>query len=177
MSFAVVGYFDENSDKAIKSLWKGMADLNVCNYLINSANNPHIKFAIFNELDVASAEKSIHLLTDKIQKISVHFKSYSFYPNDMPFICIDIAVSLPILKLQSEIQNSFDKNAIKDERDFFEQGIWKPDCQLTRAFDRSKLASAINYLSETQLPFDGVLERIGLIEFFPAKQLFSYNLL
>ena len=55
--FAVVGYFDEDSDKIIKSLWQGMADFGVCNYLINSANNLHIKFVIFNELDVKSAEK------------------------------------------------------------------------------------------------------------------------
>ena len=45
--FAVVGYFDKDSDKIIKSLWQGMADSGVCDYLINSANNPHIKFAVF----------------------------------------------------------------------------------------------------------------------------------
>lgn len=178
MGFAVVGYFDNDSDKAIKSLWRGMADSNVCNYLINSENNPHIKFAMYNELDIASAEKALYLLSGKTKRIKIHFKSYSFYPSDTPFICIDIAVSLPILEMHSEIQkNCLEYNNIKDKRGFFEQGIWKSDCQLTRAFDKSKLPNAIKYLSDTQLPFDGVLERIGLIEFHPAKQLFSFNLL
>jgi len=175
--FAIVGYFDENSDRTVKSLWQGMADSGVCNYLINSANNPHIKFAIFNELDIKSAEKSLHLLSEKTKKIKIHFKTYSFYPNDMPFVCIDIAVSFPILELHTEISNMFDESDKKDSRNFFDHGIWKPDCQLTRAFDKSKLVNAINYLSGTKLPFDGFLERIGLIEFHPAKQLFSYNLI
>jgi hypothetical protein len=175
MGFAVVGYFDKDSDKKIRSLWQGMADINVCDYLINSANNPHIKFAMFNELDIESAENSICLLTGRIDKISIHFKTYSFYPNDKPFICIDIAVSLPILELQAEIQNNCSAYAINDTRGFFKQGIWKPDCQLTRAIDKAKLTNAVSYLSETQLPVDGVLERIGLIEFYPAKQLFSHE--
>ena len=177
MGFAVVGYFDKDSDIIIKSLWQGMADSEVCNYLINSENNPHIKFAMYNDLDIKSANRNIKLLSEKTKKIKIHFKTYSFYPNDLPFVCIDIAVSLPILELHTEIQNIFNENNKKDTRNFFEQGIWKPDCQLTRGFDKSKLINAINYLSETKLPFDGFLDRIGLIEFHPAKQLFSYNLL
>ena len=66
--FAVVGYFDKDSDRIIKSLWQGMANSGVCNYLINSANNPHIKFAIFNELDIKSVEKSLRLLSEKTKK-------------------------------------------------------------------------------------------------------------
>ena len=174
--FAVVGYFDKDSDKIIKSLWQGMADIEVCDYLINSANDPHIKFAIFNELDVKSVEKSLRLLCEKTEKIKIHFKTYSFYPNDQPFLCIDIAVSFPILELHREIHNIFNENDTKDTRNFFEQGIWKPDCQLTRAFEKIKLINAIKYLAETKLPFDGFLERIGLIEFHPAKQLFAYEL-
>lgn len=177
MGFAIVGYFDEKSDKAIKSLWQGMADSNVCDYLINSANSPHIKFAMFNELDIEYTEKSLRLLTERTKRINVHFKTYSFYPGNTPFICIDIAVSMPVLQLQAEIQKECGDYVIKDTSVFFAQGIWKPDCQLTCAFDKSKLTNAVDYLSQTQLPFDGMLERVGLIEFHPAKQLFSYGLL
>jgi len=175
VGYAVVGYFDEKSDKIIKSLWQGMADANVCDYLINSANNPHIKFAMFDEIDQTFTEKNLNTLAKRTRKQYVHFKTYSFYPNNEPFICIDIAVSMPILQLQKEIQTEFNINATKGKRGFFEQGIWKPDCQLTLAFDRSKLYDAVDYLSKTQLPFDGMIERIGLIEFHPAKQLYSYE--
>jgi hypothetical protein len=92
-------------------------------------------------------------------------------------VCIDIAASLPILELHKEIQNISIESNKTDNNYFFEQGVWKPDCQLTIPFDKSKLIRAVNYLSETKLPFDGFLDRIGLIEFHPAKQLFSYNLL
>ena len=177
MGYAIAGYFDSNSDKKIKELWQGMADIGVCNYLINSNNNPHIKFAIFDELDKEYTEENINLLCKRTSKIKIHFKTYSFYPNDSPFICIDIAVTLPILNLHTEIQKMTNEKSKKDSSGFFEQGIWKPDCQLTVAFEKLKLIKAIDYLSNTELPFDGILEKIGLIEFHPAKQLFSNELI
>ncbi len=176
MGYAIVGYFDSISDEKIKALWKGLADLGVDDYLINSANNPHIKFAVFDSLELDSIQKELHLLSKRIQKINIHFKKYGIYPNDNPFITIDIADNIEILKLHMDIQKIFNKFGIKDNRGYFVPGIWKPDCQLTVSFDKAKLAKAINYLSETALPFNGRLEKIGVIEFYPAKQLISYEL-
>ncbi|MCL2253459.1 MAG: hypothetical protein FWC09_03365 [Lachnospiraceae bacterium] len=177
MGYAVVGYFDEVSDRIIKSLWHGMADSDICDYLISSDNNPHIKFAMYNELEIEIIKDSLMLLTKQINKIPLHFKTFSFYPNDKPFICIDVAVSIPILTLHEKVQTAFEKYALSDNNVYFRQGIWKPDCQLTLPLDKLKLVNAINYLSEMKLPFNGILEQIGLIEFHPAKQLFSYELL
>ena len=177
MGYAIIGYFDNNTDKTIKSLWQGMADSEVCNYLINSANNPHIKFAMYDFIDVETVKSKLKNLAEMTPKINVHFKSFSFYPEIDPFICIDTAVSYPILDLHSQIQKECDEYADDNLMVNLKKGIWKPDCQLTVRIEKSKLATAVNYLSEIQLPFDGKLGRIGLIEFHPAKQLFSYELL
>ncbi|WP_459481519.1 2'-5' RNA ligase family protein [Clostridium saccharoperbutylacetonicum] len=176
MGYAIVGYFDAISDDKITTLWRGMADIGVDDYLINSANNPHIKFAVFDSIDLEFVQKEFQLLSKRIQKVSLHFKKYGIYPNDSPFITIDIADNIEIIKLHMEIQKIFNKFESKDSQNYFIPGIWKPDCQLTIQFDKAKLVDAINYLSQTNLPFDGHLEKIGLIEYHPAKQLFSYEL-
>lgn len=176
MGYAIVGYFDLISDKKIKELWKGLADIGVDDYLINSANNPHIKFAMFDSLELDSTQKELNLLSKKIQKINIHFKKYGIYPNHDPFITIDIADNIEIIKLHKEIQKIFNKFGNEDNRGYFAPGIWNPDCQLTVSIDKAKLATAVNYLGETALPFNGQLEKIGVIEFYPAKQLFSYEI-
>lgn len=175
MGYAIVGYFDPISDEKIKTLWKGLADIGVDDYLINSANSPHIKFAMFDSLELESTQKELHLLAKRIQKINIHFKKYGIYPNDNPFITIDIADNIEIIKLHMDIQKIFDKFSNKDNRGYFVPGIWNPDCQLTVSFEKAKLATAVNYLGKMSLPFNGKLERIGVIEFYPAKQLFSYE--
>lgn len=176
MGFAIVGYFDSISDKKIRTLWKGMADVGVDDYLINSANNPHIKFAMYDSIDLELVQKELQLLSEKLQKINIHFKKYGIYPNDNPFITIDIADNAEIMKLHRDIQVLVDGFEMKQNQGYFAPGIWKPDCQLTVSFEKTKLAAAVNYLVETDLPFNGKLEKIGVIEFHPAKQLFSYEL-
>lgn len=61
------------SDEKITTLWKGPSDVDVDDYLINSANNPHIKFAMFDSIDLEFAQKELHLLSKRIQKINIHF--------------------------------------------------------------------------------------------------------
>lgn len=75
-----------------------------------------------------------------------------------------------------EIQKIFNILGEQDERGYFAPGIWNPDCQLTVSFDKVKLSTAVDYLADTILPFDGRLEKFGVIEFYPAKQLFSCQL-
>lgn len=106
MAYAIVGYFDSISDKKVKGLWKGFADIGIDDYLINSSNNPHIKFAMFESLDLDAAQKELYSLLEKIQKINIHFKKYGIYPNDKPFITIDIADNIEIIKLQMDIYNT-----------------------------------------------------------------------
>lgn len=177
MSFAIVGYFDKKSHEKIKSLWGDMEKIGVDHYLVQSENNPHIKFAMYEDMDVKEIEQLLISIAKMNEKIGVQFKTYSFYPNEKPFVCIDVAVSQAILNLQTEIRSKCDLYAKVFPIDFFEQGIWKPDCQLTIEFEKEKLLKAVDFLSNTKLPFNGMIEKIGVIEFHPAKQLFSYELI
>jgi hypothetical protein len=177
MGYAIAGYFDKDADNRIKALWEGMARSGVDDYLINSENNPHIKFVMYEQLDLDKAKIMLAELAESLKAIPVQFKTYSFYPNKKPFLCIDIAVSFEILDLQRKIRSSCDIYAKQYNINFFEQGIWKPDCQLTIEFEREKLTNAMQYLSNTELPFEGEINRIGIIEFHPARQLISYDLM
>ena len=176
MPYAIVGYFDKYSDDKIRSLWKGMEETGIDDYLIHSNNNPHFKFAMYEDLNITKAEQELRSITSTTRKLPIQFKSYSFYPNEKPFLCIDIAVYPAILELQAQIRSNCDPHARLFNINYFDQGIWKPDCQLTIEFEKEKLVKAIDFLSNTVLPFSGMLDRIGIIEFHPAKQLFSYEL-
>lgn len=103
MGYAIVGYFDSSSDEKVKALWKGFANIGVDDYLINSENNPHIKFAICDSINLEVIQNELQLLSKRIDKINLHFKKYGLYPNDNPFITIDIADNIEIIKLHMEI--------------------------------------------------------------------------
>lgn len=58
MGYAIVAYFDFNTDNRIKEMWKLMADKSIDNYLINSENDAHFKFDMFDNIDVISVERA-----------------------------------------------------------------------------------------------------------------------
>ncbi len=177
MGYAIVGYFDEVTDKKISGLWDQLAIEGIDDYLINSANNPHIKFMMYEDIEKDKLIESISEIAKSRKTIDVIFKSYSFYPNERPFFNIDMAVSEELLALQETIRESCDKLSHEFQIDFFDKGIWKPDCQLTREIDISKMFDAVGCLYKNKLPLVGKIEKIGLIEFHPAKQIIHFNLL
>lgn len=176
MGYAVVGYFDKETDEKIRELWQDLMINSVDDYLYHSENNPHIKFVMYENLEEINIVDEIRSIAKQTKSIDVIFKSYSFYPNERPFFNIDMAVSMELLRLQAEIREKCDKFSEVLPINFFDRGIWKPDCQLTREIDKTKLLSAVNCLYERKLPIKGKVERIGLIKFHPAKQIVHFNL-
>ena len=155
MGYAIVGYFDKETDEKIRGLWQDLMINGVDDYLYNSENNPHIKFTMYEDFEEINIVDEIRNIAKQTKSIDVVFKSYSFYPNEQP-LCDKFSELLPI--------------------DFFDIGIWKPDCQLTREIDETKLMNAVNCLYERKLPIKGKLDRIGLIKFHPAKQIVNFDL-
>lgn len=109
MGYAIVGYFDKKTDKMIRELWKSLAVSGVDDYLYKSENNPHIKFAMYENFDKVRGIDIIKNIASQTKPVDVIFKSYSFYPNECPFLNIDTAVSMELLKLQSTIREKCDK--------------------------------------------------------------------
>lgn len=176
MGYAVVGYFDKATDEWIRRIWKELMVNDIDDYLYNSENNPHIKFAMYDNLKEIDIINAIEDISQTREQIDIIFKSYSFYPNDQPFFNIDMATSMPLLELQAEIRRTCDRSSTLLPIDFFDEGTWKPDCQLTREVDKKYLSNTAKCLYEKKLPIKGKLESIGLIKFHPAKQIIHFNL-
>jgi hypothetical protein len=174
MPYAIVAYFDKDSDQTIKNIWKLLAEADVCDYLHKSENNPHIKLGMYDELMVAEAQAILEDLSKTTNRLKVHFKNIGIYPNEKPIVFLDISVTSAILDLQKQVQALFTHYSHEIGSNYFDEGIWKPDCFLTMSIEQARLQKAIDVIMHMNLPFEGFIERVGLIEFHPARQIFSY---
>jgi hypothetical protein len=177
MPYAVVTYFDKKSDQTIRNIWKELADADVCSYLYESENSPHIKLGMYDELNVEKTKEILEEVSKTTKRQRVHFKNIGIYPHEKPIVFLDMSVSGCLLEFQKQVCALFESNAHEIGSNYFEPGIWKPDCFLTVSIEREKVYKAIDLLMRLKLPFDGFIERIGLIEFHPARQIFSYRLM
>lgn len=100
----------------------------VDDYLYNSENNPYIKFVMYEDFEETNIVEEIGNIAKLTKSFDVIFKSYSFDINEQPFLNIDMAVSMELLRLQVEIREKCDKFSKSFPIDFFDREIWKPDC-------------------------------------------------
>ncbi len=121
MGYAVVGYFDKATNEWIRRIWKELMVNDIDDYLYNSENNPHIKFAMYDNLKEIDIINAIEDISQTREQIDIIFKSYSFYPNDQPFFNIDMATSMPLLELQAEIRRTCDRSSTLLPIDFFDE--------------------------------------------------------
>lgn len=90
MAYAIVDYFDPETDAFIRSIWKDLADNGICDYLFRSENNPHIKFAMYTTLALGEVKPLLAQFTKNHSRLKLHFKNYGFYPNEKPIVFLDI---------------------------------------------------------------------------------------
>ena len=176
MPYSIVGYFDYKTDSFIRSIWKDLAENDICNYLHASGNNPHIKFSMYTELDLEKAKSLLAKFTQERKRLDLHLKNYGFYPNEKPILFLDFSATIPLIQLEIDIQQTFKGLGKNFDFNFFDENIWKPDCFLTVEIDRSKLQKGVMILLNKPVQFNGTLDRLGIIEFHPAKQITSFDL-
>ena len=174
MPFAITGYFDEKCSLKIREIWKGLSEKDIDDYMIKSANDPHFKLVMYANLDIKSTSDILKRIASESCFMNLFIKNYSFYLTHNYVISLNIASSTELLNFQQNIKIKLDPVGKALPVDYFDKGKWQPDCPLTTSsfpMKKEKLSKAAEYLSTIELPINGWLEKIGIIEFHPAKKI------
>ncbi len=180
MQYAIVGYFDEICSQKVREIWKGFAENSIDDYMHKSVNDPHCKLAIYTDLDMKSASDLLKEITSENSSISIVIKNYSLYISNNHYVfSFNMASSIELLEFQQKVKIKFDKISKPLQVDYFERGKWQPDCPLTTSsypMKKENLSVAADFLSSVELPINGYLDQIGIIEFHPAKKIITVPL-
>jgi hypothetical protein len=179
MPFAITGYFDEICSQKIREIWKNLALNKIDDYMHKSANDPHFKLAMYDEINLETVAETLNRIASENGLISLIIKNYSFYLANNYVISLNIASTVELLNFQQNVKMKFGRIGKALSVDYFDRGKWQPDCPLTTSsfpMKKKKLKNAAEYLSTIELPISGKLEKIGIIEFHPAKKIFTVPL-
>jgi len=178
MQYAITGYFDEITESNITRFWKLMYDKGFSDYLYLSENRPHIKYCVFNEINEEMIKSKLAEYSKRINRINVHFHNIGMYINDeLLSVVLEISATIEMLNLQKSICQDFKDSGRFVDENYFDSGIWKPDCFIGVGIPISKSNEMIDELRKWNIQYDGSLQKIGLIQYRPAKIIVEYNTL
>jgi 2'-5' RNA ligase len=173
MPFAVHLFFDTNTEKVIKSVWKDLADTSIAPYMHQSANRPHFSLAIYQSIDLRACEQKLQSLAASRHRLPVSFQYLGIFPTPTSAVFLGTTVTVSLLDLHAQVHETLHSIGI-DPLHYYLPGKWVPHCTLALELEPKLISQALDRGLQIPLPLYGEITEIGLIEFRPVKHLFSF---
>ncbi len=174
MPFAVVVYFDPRTEGIIHDAWKTLADQNIDPYLFRSDNRPHVKLEMYESFDAEKSRERLRQYAGSNRKTEIQFKLIGIFPLEKPVVFLGAATGREWIDMKMALNDLVGDISTGMSPQYFQLGSWTPDCQLTVGVEKGKLNDALRIAMEIPIPLAGTVTEIGVIEFHPAKRLFSF---
>jgi 2'-5' RNA ligase len=176
MPFAVMLFFDIQTEKMIVKIWQTLARNNLVLDILDAGIRPHITLAIYEELNCRPCENELAKITSKTSSIAMQFTHLGLFTNPEPVVFASPVSTSEFLDFHKNIHVSLASEA-KNSWDLYKPGKWVPHCTLALNFKMENLTEIINYCKELPFPMDVYALQIGVVKFQPVKDLFKYDFL
>ena len=176
MPFAVHLYFDTVSEETIWTIWRNLAHSGVAPYMAASGARPHVTLAIYKTVAVSETEQHIQDWAKNHHPFHFAFSHLGVFCAPNPVVFAAPTVTTPLLDLHQAFHQAFGE--LGDEPlAYYLPGNWVPHCTMAFELDLAAVPEALAIAQELPLPLKGQITEIGLVEFRPVKDLFTFPLM
>ncbi len=129
MSYGVILYFDEQTEKEFLKVWQSLADLNLSSHVLEAEIKPHITLAIYEELDCQPCENELVKITSKTSSLPVQFTHLGIFTNPEPVVFAAPLITRELLDFHNNLHIRL-TNEGKKPWELYKPGRWVPHCTL-----------------------------------------------
>ncbi|KAG8482829.1 hypothetical protein CXB51_024263 [Gossypium anomalum] len=158
--FSIELYFDPALENQVLKAWNVLARRQISTQLIEIESRPHITLFSSPFLDPAKLESVIKSFASKQEPLPLSFSSIGAFPNENNVLFLSPAPTMTLLQFQAQ----------------FKADAWIPYCPVAQEVPKTRMAEAFCVLRELKLPVSGYAMDIGLVEFSPVREHFSFGL-
>ncbi|KAL1200355.1 hypothetical protein V5N11_003715 [Cardamine amara subsp. amara] len=173
--YAIELYFDPALENQVLKAWNVFARRQISTKLINTESRPHITLFSTSFFDSTRLESVIKTFVSKQEPISISFSTIGSFSNDNNVLFLSPIPSLSLLQLQSQLCETMKKESVEIPEDY-RVDSWVPFCPVALEVPKSRMAEAFSVLRDLKLPVNGYGMEIGLVEFSPVREVFSFPL-
>ncbi|XP_010441144.1 PREDICTED: uncharacterized protein LOC104724373 [Camelina sativa] len=173
--YAIELYFDPALENQVLKAWNVFARRQISTKLINTESRPHITLFSTSLFDSTRLESVIKSFVSKQEPISISFSTIGSFSSDNNLLFLSPTPSLSLLQLQTQLCDTLKKESVEIGEDY-RVDSWVPCCPVALDVPKSRMAEAFSVLRDLKLPVNGYGMEIGLVEFSPVREVFSFPL-
>lgn len=172
MPYAVELYFDMESTKKIEDIRTKLKENGIG---VDEGTKPHVSIAIYENLDIETFRIKLQKFSYQRNPLDIILASIGIFASECPVVFLAPIVTSGLLKFHKEFHEFF-KELGDSAWDYYRPEKWVPHCTLAMNIPGEMVSRAVELARHFALPIYGTLQRVGVIEFSPNKQLFEYDL-
>lgn len=173
--YAIELYFDPALENQVLKAWNVLARRQISTQLIEMESRPHITLFSTPFIDPARLDNIVRTFASRQEPLPLTFSSIGGLPADNNVLFLAPTPSLSILQFHAQLCDAVRKEDIEIKEEY-RPGSWIPYCSVAQEVPRTRMAEAFSVLRDLKLPVTGYAMDIGIVEFSPVRELFSYVL-
>ncbi|KAI4352698.1 hypothetical protein L6164_006922 [Bauhinia variegata] len=173
--YAIELYLDPALENQVLKAWNVLARRQISTQLIEIESRPHISLFSSPLVDPAKLETIVKNFASKQEPLPLSFSSIGSLPNDNNVLFLAPTPSISLLQFQSQLCDAMKKEGIEIGEEYRPDN-WIPYCSVAQDVPKARMAEAFCVLRDLKLPVAGYAVDIGLVEFSPVRELFSFGL-
>ncbi|KAJ4747608.1 RNA ligase/cyclic nucleotide phosphodiesterase [Rhynchospora pubera] len=182
--YAVELYFDPALENQVLKSWNVLARRQLSTHLIDISARPHLTLLSFpassSSLDPLRLLSPLRSLAARLDPVPISLSSISSFPDTgtgagtgtLFFAPVPTA---PLLGLHAQLCELIKKEGVEPPEGY-RADAWVPSCAVAMEVPKTRLAEAFCVLRDMKLPVSGYGMDIGLVEFPPVREIFSFPL-
>jgi len=173
--YAVELYFDPALENQVLKAWNVLARRQISTQLIEIEARPHITLLSSPTLDPLKLQNIIRNFSAKQEPLALTLSSVGSFSTDENVLFLAPTPSLSILTFHGQLYELLKREGI-EAGDSYQPDNWVPHCTVAQDVPRNRMAEAFSILRDFKLPISGYILDIGLVEFSPVREHFSFPL-
>ena len=162
MAFGVSLWFDIESENRVRGIWRGLHEQGINSTLHAGPYRPHITLGIYGTLDV---DAFVPALGDRLMgfgPLRFILPSAGLFNEPLAGF-LNVTVTDQLLRIHYAAHQAMAEYGA-DPVPYYLPGRWNPHCTLAPDLVQEKLPDFSCYAATLQLPIEGTITRIGVID-------------
>eukprot|EP00262_Sarcandra_glabra_P000991 TRINITY_DN11000_c0_g1_i1.p1 TRINITY_DN11000_c0_g1~~TRINITY_DN11000_c0_g1_i1.p1 ORF type:complete len:185 (-),score=5.37 TRINITY_DN11000_c0_g1_i1:27-581(-) len=174
--YAIELYFDPALENQVLKAWNVLARRQISTQLIEMESRPHITLLSSPLLDPFRLQTLVKNFASKHQPLPLTLSSVASFPSEDNVLFLAPTPSYSLLQFHSQLFDLLKKEAGLEIGDEYRPDSWVPHCAVAQEVPRNRLAEAFCILRDLKLPVSGYAMDVGVVEFSPVREHFSFPL-
>ena len=174
MAFAIIIYFDSETEKQIKDIWSSFDAANLPNQLERTFR-PHITLCIFEQINCADCESKINEISSQFSLPSINFDHLGVFNSNEKVLFLAPTPNELLLAMQRKVFTALSAYVSQPWK-MYEPDTWVPHCTLANDLNEEELFKALALSLSIKLPIQTRISQIGIVEFDPIQTVFEVDI-